>query len=158
MRKTLIVVIVLLAVMLTSCVTYHKASDVGQIQQIIEFTDEYTAGEVYDMTLAWFAEAFNNSNAVIRYKNREEGVIKGRYKSSFTRFIAEIYVEQYIMVEIKEGKVRFTISEPLDSYSANGMKNYDYSIGEIEQINTSRNIMIASYFTFLNDYKARSDW
>ena len=153
MKKTAIVLAVFLFVVLTltSCLTMKK-EDVGTYQQIAEFPEQ-TREELYSRARSWFVEAFVSSDAVIEQDDKDAYILKGKYTDSVQRnMLCEVDIESVITVEIKEGKVRMTISEPLKAIAIVGTdrSSTDLSSSEVEKINEHRQALFESLKTYLS--------
>lgn len=159
-KKTIIGIILLLALMLTSCATLSKTNeDVGVLQEIATFEGQ-TEDELYTKARSWFVESFNSSEAVIEQQDRTEHIIKGKYSDKVARnMFCNLIYESIITVEIKSERVRFSVSAPINAYTQTGADRLSadkYTTAEVEEINIKRQALYESFKSYLST--EREDW
>lgn len=85
--------------------------------------DTLSKNHIFDRTLIWCSKAFNYSKSAINVKERESGILAGKaYYQSFYKYPKKKdsasgiqFVDYYFdwLIEIKEGKLRFSLSNLL---------------------------------------------
>ena len=81
-----------------------------ELQVVLEVPGR-TASQLYAKTLAWMAETFVSSKAVIELQDKENAKIIGHGRTSFTNVIAVIPCEYTLIAEMKDGRVRLTFKD-----------------------------------------------
>jgi hypothetical protein len=96
---------------LTNSTTFSEIIDVGGL----------SASDLYTRINLWFVDAFNSSESVIDFSDKEAGVIKGKYLFRGNDGPYPYDCQSTITVEVKDEKYRISFSLPyIFYYSPNG--------------------------------------
>lgn len=159
MKKTVLFLVLAVALLLTSCASLSMtAEDVGVFQKVATFEGQ-TEDELYTKARSWFVESFVSSESVIEQDDREAHVIKGKYVTTVDRnALCEVETESIITVEIKDGRARMTISTPISVYGIVGVQRSVTNMrpSEVAEINTKRQALFDSFVQYLSAEK--EDW
>jgi hypothetical protein len=102
-----IVVIMFAAVVLAGCVSQEKVPVADRVyQQIVDVSA--TKQDAYTKTLEWIAKSFGSSEAVIQFKDPEQGKIIGKGIVSVNYGIVPIDTFFTLTIELRDNRVRFT--------------------------------------------------
>jgi hypothetical protein len=96
---------------------------------------------LYRRLNSWFVDAFNDAESVIQYRDKDEGIIKGKYRFDILRkgAWAKTPMEGTITVEVREGRYRAQFSVPQLSNVEHESVRYiisedlNYTYGEIKK-------------------------
>lgn len=116
----------LIMMLFASCQSLVPANEIEGASVIVEASG--TKDELFAKCASWAVSAFNNSEAVIEYQDKEAGVIKGKYNTDIHPMI-EFIIESVITIEVKDNKARITIEptgKPYTWYS--GKKMYESGV------------------------------
>jgi hypothetical protein len=71
--------------------------------------DSAKAGALYEICLQWVARAYNSAKDVIQYKDKAEAkiIVKGTWRA----VLPEDYDEHTMIIECKDGRVRYTFTD-----------------------------------------------
>jgi len=110
-----IYIFISLIFILVGCFTI--ASDIepvkGEVGSLIVELENISKDELYIMANSWAVDTFVSAESVIEFQDKEAGIIKGKYFTSFLNGIYLINVKTIITVEVKEGKARIQLTDPL---------------------------------------------
>lgn len=112
MKKSIYLLLIVFAIvtLCTSCATINK-EDISSFSQIIT-VDGKSKDELFVASASWFVDAFRDSKSVLEINDKESGLLKGKFTTEVAQGLTSMIVESIITVEVKDGKVRLTISSP----------------------------------------------
>jgi len=82
-----------------------------QYQNITSVSD-IDKNQIYVKANSWFVETFNSAESVVEFQDKDAGKIAGKYTFSYTEGMYTYRVKQTLNVDIKDGKIRISITEP----------------------------------------------
>lgn len=149
MKKLLLFIVA--AVVFTSCATYQKVS-LGPATRIYEVAGDSKA-ELYVKSIEWLIDSFKDAKSVIQFKDKEEGIIVGKYLMCSTKIgsgSGAYYEDLYAKIKIntKDNATRLII-EPLGEW------NYDS--GSLTVRNYSKNNAIDEINGLIESYEKMLD-
>lgn len=99
--------IVILLSALAGCISQEAVPVPDRMyQQVVDVSA--TKQELYTKTLEWIARSFGSSDAVIQFKDSEQGKIIGKGIVSVTYSIAPVNTFFTLTIELKDNRTRFT--------------------------------------------------
>jgi hypothetical protein len=107
--------------LLASCVTTDPAlTNSTTFSEIVDVTGS-SVSDLYTRINLWFIDAFNSSESVIEFSDKEAGVIKGKYLFRGNDGPYPYDCQSTITVEVNDEKYRITFALPyIFYYSPNG--------------------------------------
>jgi len=156
MRKALWTV--LLCLLLTACASMTPAAPEDQeLQAVIEVPGQ-SKDQLFARTLAWMAESFVSSKAVIELQDKENGRIIGHGRTSFSSMgLVEIPCDYTLIVDVKDEKLRLTFNNFIGQWGK--YRNEPYLVaeaGHARQIKQNLSSLPASLEAYLK--KPESKW
>ncbi len=138
-----IVIIIVLSVFSGCVATKPLPSDLTTYEKIFSLPNQ-SKDQLYIKTNEWFVRTFVSSESIIEFQDKDAGKILGKYVNDFTKGIYNYRVKQVISIDIKEGKVRLIINEPLIKATGSVLStepyNFPYkkikSLSQLELIKT----------------------
>jgi len=116
--------------------------------------------QIFKKTTQWLAESFGSSNAVIQYKDLNEGkficqIITSAYSSEH---ISTVSFHTTMTIDIKDGKTRFTFLA--HDMSGNGQPYGPiYNVGGSQKlVQESFKTVKTSYLNFMTNKKSDNNW
>ena len=113
----------LIATCLCSCFSLKLAPITQTTFEKIIDAPNVSKNDLYISVNEWFVKQFTSAKSVIQFQDKEEGKIVGKYVSELTSCETMSYYfesTQIISVDIRENKIRLSITNPCIAY---GMKN-----------------------------------
>lgn len=96
----------------TATMTGAKASaEMRSMQKVVEIPG-LTQDEIYIRANSWFVSTFNSAESVIEFQDKESGKIMGKYVFTYGEGVYTFGVKQTVDVEMKEGKMRVSFTNP----------------------------------------------
>lgn len=152
MRKIVIFMFAVFCMFTAVSCASLSSTDIGPYQEILTVEGE-TKEEIYTRAQSWFVDSFVDSSKVIELQDKESGTIKGKYTMTIPRNpMCELVLESVITVEVKDGRVRFTVSSPVNGYARVGYNQTGitgYTSGEVEKINAERASLFDSFKSYI---------
>jgi len=128
-----------------------------ELQAVIEVPAQ-SKDQLFARTLAWMAESFVSSKAVIELQDKENGKIIGHGRTSFSSMgLVEIPCDYTLIVDVKDEKVRLTFNNFVGQWGK--YRNEPYPVaeaGHARQIKQNLNSLPASLQAYLN--KPETKW
>jgi len=134
-------VLFLLLLSVIGCSTYNAGTPLAQAPEpqirVIDVPNQ-SKSDLYLMVNSWFVETFSSSESVIEFRDKEAGRIMGKYVDQVSDGSYAYYIKSTITVDVKEGKVRVTMSNPKIRIYANkfgyttGTQNDYYPVSTVE--------------------------
>lgn len=81
------------------------------LSEVLNFEGQ-SKSEIYDKSILWIAETFNNSNAVIKVKDKEKGKILGKGVASCKpNSLISVKFQFTLKLDVKDGKARIMFDD-----------------------------------------------
>ncbi|MDR1288270.1 MAG: DUF4468 domain-containing protein [Treponema sp.] len=105
-----------------SCVTTDPALTNSTAFSEVVNANGSSAADLYTHINLWFVDAFNSSESVIEFSDKESGVIKGKYLFRSNDGLYPYDCQSTITIEVKDEKYRISFALPyIFYYSLNGV-------------------------------------
>ncbi len=129
MRKNVkLVILFIITISMTSCsiMTGTTASpEKRTFKHVIEVPNR-SKNSLFVSANSWFVDTFDYAGSVIEFTDKEEGRIIGKYVFNTFQGIQNFIVRQTITVDVKDSKVRLTISNPYYKWIGDDINGNDY--------------------------------
>ncbi|NLC92618.1 MAG: DUF4468 domain-containing protein [Treponema sp.] len=169
MKRKLIVSVIVLSAMLwgfTSCVSSNVAANPISIQKIIDVPGE-NKSTLFVKANSAAVDMFRNASSVIEFSDKESGIIKGKF--IIPNVSSGIYyhrINVIITVEVKDGKMRLSLSDVTATYTGDALNGNYAKDGQTFEVESSSNLgqkVLNELDNFINSYTAKittasSDW
>ncbi len=159
MKKIVIIAILFVALLLTSCTSLSMTKeDIGTYQEVVE-VEGATADELYQKAYSWFVASFVDADAVLEQKDKDAHILKGKYVESIDRnLMCELETESVITVELKDGRARFSISAPIRLSAKVGYDRIGTKLSqkEVEKFNLERTKLFSRFLLYM--LSPQEDW
>ena len=130
-------IIALLVCVVLFCCFANTATTYNEILLERVYEVNLQKEEIYTRCLHWFAETFRSSNAVIEYKNKEEGKIIGKGGTFYPVWVlltdTPIDCEFTIIIDIKDNKYRLRFKDYLGLYDRGLVPLAEQGSGEFKK-------------------------
>ncbi|RBW47285.1 hypothetical protein DS885_03825 [Psychromonas sp. B3M02] len=143
----------LLFLLVGCAITSEKASESDKEEiKIIEVPGK-SRDELYSKVNTWFIDTFSSSGSEIQLKDKNMGKIIGLYSHLYKDGLYQYHVKSLVSVEVKEGKVRIKIYNPMYAVigdSLNGLykkaSKYktDFNLEEMKKTHEQWSLLINS--------------
>ncbi len=116
MRKKvkLLVILFITTVSLSSCSIIFGVTaspEKRTFKRVIDVPNR-SKNKLYVSANSWFVDTFDYAGSVIEFTDKEEGRIIGKYVFNTFQGFENFIIRQTITVDVKDGRVRLTISNP----------------------------------------------
>ncbi len=112
---TFLTSIILAGFTLNGCATMmgaKAAPEMRTFEKVIEVSGK-AKDQIYIKANGWFVETFNSAESVIEFQDKEAGKIMGKYVFTYSEGVYTYSVKQTVDIEMKEGKIRVKVNNPL---------------------------------------------
>jgi Domain of unknown function (DUF4468) with TBP-like fold len=100
-----------LVLVMVGCASAPPGPPVDPTYQTVIDAPGLTAAQVYNRALAWVSETFVSAKAVIDLADPSTGRIVCRPATGFSYLTAYIHVSYKLIIECRDGRVRFTAGD-----------------------------------------------
>ncbi len=166
-KKFKLAILFIVTISLTGCslMLGTTASPEKRIfKRLIEVPNR-SKNSLYVSANSWFVDTFDYAGSVIEFTDKEEGRIIGKYVFNTFQGIQNFIVRQTITVDVKDNKVRLTISNPYYKWIGDDISGNDYDPEQnFEPLVTEDGLEIARReweklaYSLTNYVKKDSDW
>ena len=109
MKKRRLIPIILLGFLIfQSCATSTPYLEGVPKNRVVK-VDGKTKNQLYIRSNTWMVESFNNAESVIQFKDKEDGIVIGKYLLS-SKGYPDKKVYAVIKIQVKEGAARITVT------------------------------------------------
>ncbi len=115
MGKKMKIVLALLGLFaLVSCATMSDSGLTPELARVVEIIEVPGLDKFRLFVLAnsWAVDAFVSAESVIEFSDKEAGIVKGKYVTSFMEGVYSYDVRSTLTIEVKDGAARITIADP----------------------------------------------
>ena len=150
--KKIILPFLLVSLFFVSCVTVP----LEQLrQQDIIVLKGMSKKQIFDKSLQWIASTFNSGKSVLEYKDEKSGKIIGNITTTSTVFLNNSIYHSTMTIDIKEGRVRFTLQPT--SVTIQDLTRRIYSSEKNMAINSLASIK-PSFIKYMKGGSKDSNW
>lgn len=111
MKRLLILPILLILASCTALSTTPATQEELVLSEVLNFEGQ-SKSEIYDKSILWIAETFNNSNAVIKVNDKERGKILGKGVASCKpNSLVNVKFQFTLKLDVKDGKARIIFDD-----------------------------------------------
>lgn len=124
--------VILVILLFVSCASLGPTLTPEQLR-IVEIVDcpGIDKNRLFVRANSWAVDAFVSAESVIEFSDKEAGIVKGKYATSFSIY-SFIFVYTYnarttLTIEVKDGAARITIADPYTRMALTGGSWTSYS-------------------------------
>ncbi len=114
MKNVKLAILFVVTISLTGCsfmLGSTASPEKRTFKRVIEVPNR-SKNSLYVSANSWFVDTFDYAGSVIEFTDKEEGRIIGKYVFNTFQGMENFIVRQTIAVDVKDNKVRLTISNP----------------------------------------------
>jgi hypothetical protein len=110
----------------------------------------------------WMVQSFNDAKSIIQFKDKEAGIVKGKYLMKAGVIVTSQYVRStpsfysVITIRVKDSVSRIEINAPSGMYSQKYM-GVEYGFTE-ELFLTKVNVLISEFETYMKKESKNDNW
>lgn len=131
--------------LLTSCMVTQLPTEQTTLEKVIEVPG-VSQNDLYVRANTWFVRTFNSAESVIEFQDKESGKIAGKYIVGYNYLLTEYLGKQTITVDVKEGKARIRIENPMvRQRTGMGAKYSPVNKAHLDKLKPKWNELIADF-------------
>jgi len=161
----ILLLLIVLGIGISGCTTMPgPAADpaMRSFEKVASF-EGVSKNALYIKVNEWFVKTFNSAESVIEFQDKEAGVVMGKYIYDYVESQFHHFVHQTMKVEVKEGKLKMSITDPSYTTTSAYVSGGDHT--SRKPLVTQKGLVVAQHkwlelFEDLNSYinSGNSDW
>ncbi len=167
MKNVKLVILIIVTISLTSYSLMFGTTaspEKRTFKRVIEVPNR-SKNSLFVSANSWFVDTFDYAGSVIEFTDKEEGRIIGKYVFNTFQGVQNFIVRQTITVDVKDSKVRLTISNPYYKWIGDDITGNEDNPSEVfEPLVTEDGLEIARReweklaYSLANYVRKDSDW
>ena len=128
LKKIVRVGALVLVFVVSGCAHMEKdmANEDASLVEVIELSG-VSKDEIFVRANSWMVDTFVKADSVVEYSDKQAGLIKGKYVTDTTDGAYLMRVKSVITVEVKDGKARISLRNPMQKATGSMLGGAPYN-------------------------------